>query len=169
MIICRRKKLCRQVFYPRLNDSVGQALLFFHAATVRAMPVAAAMVLLVQVIAIFIITTVMMHAHGCRMAAVQLIKNMPAISVKILCMDIAKNLLQPIAIGLLACSRAAHDLLFINASKGDTMAARLDCCKCRYTMVVLRLLCPSNSLMVCKSQPASSKCVAKECRSVWAE
>ena len=90
------------------------------------MAVAAAMVLLVQVVAFFIFALVMVHAHGRRMALVQPVKNMLAVSIKTLCISIAKNLLQ-----LLACCNAAHDLLFINASKGDTMPARFDCCKCR--------------------------------------
>jgi hypothetical protein len=35
------------------------------------MPVAAAMILIVQMIAIFIITFIIMHTHSCRMATVQ--------------------------------------------------------------------------------------------------
>ena len=68
----------------------------------------------------------MVHAHGGRMALVQPVKNMLAVRIALSEAGMAKQLLQ-----LLGCCNAAHGLLFINASKGDTMAARLDCCKCR--------------------------------------
>ena len=91
------------------------------------MAVAAAMILLVQVIAFFIIAHVMVHAHSSRMALVQPVKNMLAVRIDVSNACMAKQLLQ-----LRVRYRCgAHDLLFINASKGDTMAARFDCCKCR--------------------------------------
>ena len=84
------------------------------------------MILLVQVIAFFIIAPVMVHAHGGRMALVKPVKNMLAVRIAVSSACMAKQLLQ-----ILTCCNAAHGLLFINASKGDTIAARLDCCKCR--------------------------------------
>ena len=91
------------------------------------MPVATAMILLVQVIAFFIIAHVMVHAHGGRMALVKPVKNMLAVRITVSEACMAKQLLQ--LRGRYCCG--THDLLFINASKGDTIAARLDCCKCR--------------------------------------
>src|SRR5271170_1687637 len=46
-----------------------------------------------------------------------------------------------------------------------------NCCKrrmlmCRYFAVVLKWLCPNNACTLSRSTPASSKCVAKLCRSV---
>ena len=85
------------------------------------------MILLVQVIAVFIIAPVMVHAHDGRMALVQPVKNMLAVRITVSEACMAKQLLQ-----LRSRYRCgAHDLLFINASKGDTIAALLDCCKCR--------------------------------------
>jgi len=39
--------------------------------------------------------------------------------------------------------------------------------RCRVRVVVRRLLCPSRRCTVCRSTPASSRCVAKVWRSVW--
>ena len=47
------------------------------------MPVAAAMVLLVQVVAIFIVARVVMHARCCDMAMVQPVKNMLAVAIAV--------------------------------------------------------------------------------------
>ena len=49
------------------------------------MAVAATVVLLVDMIAIFISTFVMVRTHDGRMAMVQLIKNMPAVTVAVFC------------------------------------------------------------------------------------
>ena len=67
------------------------------------------------------------HAHGGRMALVKPVKNMLAVRITVSEACMAKQLLQ--LRGRYCCG--AHDLLFISASKGDTMAARFDCCKCR--------------------------------------
>ena len=91
------------------------------------MPVATAMVLLVQVITFFIIALVMVHAHGSRMALVQPVKNMLAVRIAVSKAGMAKQLLQ--LRGPYRC--AAHNAACITVSKGDTIAALLDCCRCR--------------------------------------
>lgn len=85
MIVCRWKQLYRQVFYP---------LFFLQSAAVRAMAVATTMVLLVQMIAVSIIATIVVHAHGRRMATEQTAKNMLAYHVKLLYARVCKQLLK---------------------------------------------------------------------------
>lgn len=117
IVIAGRKKLGGKVFHP---------LLLFQAATVRAVPVATAMVLLVQVVTVRIITPVMMHAQGCCMTLMQLLKNMLTVTVVTLYGSMIKNLLKFTCLG-----NPTHDPVCITASKGDWMAARLLCCRCR--------------------------------------
>jgi hypothetical protein len=57
------------------------------------MTVATRMVLLVNVIAVRIITFVMMHTKGCGMALVQPVKNMAAVGVDVMGAGMVKNLL----------------------------------------------------------------------------
>ena len=82
------------------------------------MPVATAMVLLLQVVAACISTAVMVHTHGSGMAMLQPVKNMTAVHVGIMCAGMAKKCLQ-----LLPCySNGTHEVAWLgNASKGDTM------------------------------------------------
>ncbi len=51
-------------------------------------------------------------------------------------------------------------------SAGDGTLFRCSCRTCRYFIVVLKLLCPSSREIANRSTPASSRCVANECRSV---
>ena len=85
------------------------------------------MILLVQVIAVFIIAPVMVHAHDGRMALVQPVKNMLTVRIAVSSACMAKQLLQ--LRGRYCCG--THKAACITASKGDTIAALLDCCKCR--------------------------------------
>ena len=117
MVIAGRKKLGSKVFHP---------LFLFQAAAVRAVPVAAAMVLLMQVVTVPVVTPVMMHPQSCCMALIQLLKNMLTLTVVTLYGRVVKNLLK-----LTCLYNRAHDLVCITASKGDWMAARLVCCRCR--------------------------------------
>jgi hypothetical protein len=57
------------------------------------MPVTTAMVLLVQVVAIFIIAAVMVHTHGGGMTMLQFGKNTTAVSVATLGIGMPKKLL----------------------------------------------------------------------------
>src|SRR5262249_33792367 len=52
-------------------------------------------------------------------------------------------------------------------SKGLCSCVSFFSVTCRYSAVVLRLVCPSSSWMVRRSTPTSSRCVAKQCRRVW--
>jgi len=51
-----------------------------------------------------------------------------------------------------------------NNSNGPAICASRSCRTCRYPVVVDKLACPSNRCNTVISTPASSKCVAKECR-----
>ena len=77
-------------------------------------------------ITIFIITFIIMHTHAGCMAEVQLAENIFTIPVATLYGCVVKELLQRLANG---CT--AHIFFSITTSKGDTMAARLLCCRCR--------------------------------------
>jgi hypothetical protein len=58
------------------------------------MPVATAMILLVDMMAVRIIALVMMHPQCCCMAMMQTVKDMPAIGITVLSAGCIKNLLQ---------------------------------------------------------------------------
>jgi hypothetical protein len=117
VVVAGRKKLGGKVFHP---------LFLFQAATVRTVPVTTAMILLMQVVTVRVGTPVMMHAQRCCMALIQLLKNMLTVTVVMLYGSMVKNLLK-----LTCLYNCTHDLVCITASKGDWMAARLVCCRCR--------------------------------------
>src|ERR687898_2005427 len=54
-----------------------------------------------------------------------------------------------------------------SCSNGFGAAWRCRCDKCRYTVVCVRSAWPRRTWIVRKSAPASRRCVAYECRSVW--
>ena len=57
------------------------------------MPVATAMVLLMNMIAVGIITFVMMHTKGGGMAMMQAVKNLAAVGIDVMSLRMLKNLL----------------------------------------------------------------------------
>ena len=93
------------------------------------------MVLVMQVITVCMIAAVQMAAIACGVTMLQLAEHRFAHHIEWPAGSLAKQLLQ------LGCpTNGTHDGLFSIASKGDTKLALLDCCRCRYTMVVLMLL-----------------------------
>ena len=168
MVVCSRKKLCRKILHP---------LFFLQAAAIRAVAVAATMILMVQVLAIRVVAPVSVQPQTGRVAVVQLVENAQAHRVGAVAGSLGKCGLQlmangrmlPLVLLPLSCLSAvrrrdslsqffirrlgrglyaAHTWPFCMASKGETMVDRLACCRCRYTIVVLMLLCPSSSLIV---------------------
>ena len=100
------------------------------------MPVAAAMVLLVHMIAILLIAFIKMHTHSRSMATVQPAEYIFTVRSTTLYAWVVKNMLQPVVIDsywgrLLIYDCAAHGCVVVMLSKGDTMPARLLCCRCR--------------------------------------
>ena len=65
MIISSGQQISRKVFYP---------LFFLKSATVGAMPVTTAMVLMMEMVASHIVALVGMHTYGCHVAVMQLCK-----------------------------------------------------------------------------------------------
>ncbi len=104
VVIAGSKKLGGKVLHP---------LFLFQAATVGAVPVTTAMVLLVQVVIVGVVTLVMMHAQRNSMALVELLKNMSTVTVVTLYGSMIKNLLKLTCL----CNRT-HDPVCITASKG---------------------------------------------------
>ena len=92
------------------------------------------MVLLVQMIAVCIIATVVVHAHGRRVAMVQLMKYMLAYHIELFYARVRKQLLKVSSrntyIRTHACTVAAVCAACM-ASKGEQMAARFLVCRCR--------------------------------------
>ena len=88
------------------------------------MAVTTTMVLLMDMVAAGIITFVMVHAKGGGMALMEAAKNMAAVCIAVMGEGMVKDLLQ------LLCRhrcRGAHMAGCITRSKGDTMAALVDC------------------------------------------
>ena len=104
MVIAGSKKLGGKVFHP---------LFLFQAATVGAVPVTTAMILLMQVVTVGVVTPVMMHAQRCCMALIELLKNMLTVTVVMLYGRVVKNLLK-----FPCLCNPTHDPVCITASKG---------------------------------------------------
>jgi hypothetical protein len=88
------------------------------------MTITATMILAVCMIATGIIAFIKVHTHACCMATVQLAEYIFTIPIATLDACTVKNMLQ-----LLTNGCTAHSLPCITASNGDTMAARLLCCR----------------------------------------